>query len=121
LEVADRDAVGPHVAGHAHALDDARRERRGANRARRPVEHRSVRGAAAGEVMTLDHALEALAAAGADDVHALPVGEDADVDLVAQLRRLAARFHAHFTPHARGSGTGLLEVAGRGLVFLRRL
>ena len=34
LQVAHRDAVGAHVARHPHALDDARRERRGANRAR---------------------------------------------------------------------------------------
>ncbi len=42
------------------------------------------RHAAAREVVPLDDALEALAAAGADDVHALAVGEDRHVDLVAR-------------------------------------
>ena len=41
------------------------------------MEHRAVRRRAAGEVVALHDALEALAAAGADDVDALAVGEDA--------------------------------------------
>ena len=43
LQVAHRHPVGAHVAAHAHALDHARRVRRGADRAGRPVEHRAVR------------------------------------------------------------------------------
>src|SRR5438093_8499803 len=69
LEIANRDAVVPHVAGHAHALDDTRRERGRPDRSRRAVEHRAVRRASAAEVVPLDDALESLAAAGGNDVH----------------------------------------------------
>ncbi len=80
-------AAAAHPPRRAHALDDARRERRGADRAGRAVEHRAVRRRAAGEVVALDDALESLAAAGADDVHAVAVGEDRDEHLVARLER----------------------------------
>ena len=42
----------------------------------RAVEHRAVGRRAAGEVMAPDDALKPLAAARADHVHALAVGED---------------------------------------------
>jgi hypothetical protein len=71
--------------------------------------------------MPLHHALKAAAAARADDVHALAVREDRDVDLVAGLRRLAARLDLDLAAHARRRHTGLLEVALRRLVFLGRL
>src|SRR5437762_6742965 len=76
FQVACRDALAAHPTGSAHALDHPRRERRGADRAGRAVEHRSVRRRAPGEVMALDDALEPFAAAGADDVDALAQRED---------------------------------------------
>src|SRR4051812_39071282 len=67
-KILDRHLIAAHPAAHAHALHDARRERRGADRAGSAMEHRTVRGPAAGEVMTLHHALEAFALRLADDV-----------------------------------------------------
>src|SRR5258707_3330815 len=88
LQVADRDPVAAHPSRGAHALDDARRKRRRADRAGRAVEHRPVRRGAAGEVVALHDALEPLAAAHADDVDAVAVMEHAaDEDLVAGLQR----------------------------------
>ena len=77
LQVAHRDPVGAHVAAHAHALDDARRDttrRQSSPGARWNIEPCDARPPR--EVVALDDALEALAAAGADDVDALAVGED---------------------------------------------
>src|SRR3954451_7998341 len=67
-EILDGDLVAAHPAAHAHAFHDTRRESGGADRAGSAVEHRAVRGAAASEVMTLHHALEAFALRLADDV-----------------------------------------------------
>src|SRR2546426_1130761 len=50
---------------------DARRVRRGADRAGRPVEHRAVGRVAAVPAVALDAALEALALRDADDIHEL--------------------------------------------------
>src|SRR6266404_3915202 len=60
-EILDRDLIAAHPAAHAHALHDTRREGRGADRAGSAMEHGAMRGPAAGEVMTLHHALEAFA------------------------------------------------------------
>src|SRR5262245_44572237 len=75
FQVANRDAAATHSTRGAHALDDARRKRRSADRTRGAVEHRAVRRRAAAEVVALHDALEALAAARADDVDALAVRE----------------------------------------------
>src|SRR5687767_193950 len=65
--------------------------------------------------MALDHALEAVALAGADDVDALALVEDRDQHLVAGLRRFGALRDAHLALHARRRHIGLLVVAGRRL------
>ena len=54
-------ALAAHPAGHLHALEDARRRRRRADRARLADVVRAVRHRAAREVVALDRALEALA------------------------------------------------------------
>ena len=114
LQVAHGHAVAAHAPRRAHALDDARRERRGADRARRPVEHRAVGRRAAAEVMALHDALEALAAADADHVDAVAVGEDAGHEhLVAGLQRLGALGQLHFAADARRRHAGLLVVPRR--------
>src|SRR5262245_6158723 len=114
LEVAGGDAIRAHVAGGAHALDDAGGEGRGADAARGPVEHRAVGGRAAAEVVALHHALEALALAHAHHVHRVPGGEDLHRDLVAHLD-LGALPHPHLAEHAAGGQAGLVEVALHGL------
>src|SRR4029077_20299052 len=95
-------------------------ERRGANRSGRAVENRAVRRRAAGEVAPLDDALEPLAAAGADDVDTLTVGEDRRQHVFADLRSFGALRHARFAADARRRHVGLLEVAVRRFVRLRR-
>src|SRR5688500_1042483 len=69
-------------------------------------------------MVTLHHALEALAAAGPDDVHALAIGENRDVHVVARLRRLGTGLDAYLAADPRGRHAGLLEVAGGRLVLL---
>ena len=120
FHVAHGHAIGAHVTAHPHALHDTRRIRRGANRSRSAMEHRSVRRASASEVVPLDDALEALAAAGANDVDAFAVGEDRHVHLIARLHRIASGRLLHLAHDARGRHTGLLEVSLRGLVLFRR-
>src|SRR5207237_762895 len=56
-----RDALAAHPARHLDALEDARRRRRSADRARLADVVRAVGPRAGAEVMTLDRALEALA------------------------------------------------------------
>src|SRR5918993_2877654 len=121
LQVAHRYAIAAHVSRHAHALDDTRGERRSADRAGCTVEHRAVAHAAAAEVMPLDDALEALAAAGADHVDALAVSEHRHVDGVARLRRLTAGLDLQLAAHARRGHASLLEVPCGRLVLFRRL
>src|SRR5262245_45928971 len=67
--------------------------------------------------MPLDDSLEALAPARANDIHALAVDEDRDVDLVTRLDRVATRLELDFPPYARGRNAGLLEVTLRRLVL----
>src|SRR3954453_20368154 len=57
-EILDRDLNAAHPAAQTQSLHDARWEPRGADRSGYVMEHRAVRGPAAGEVMTLHHALE---------------------------------------------------------------
>ena len=120
LQVPHRDAVAAHAAGRAHALDDARRKRRGADRAGRAMEHRPVGRRAAGEVVALHDALKSLAAARADDVDALAVLEHRDQNLIADLR-IAVLRQRHLAPHARRRHVGFLVVARERLAHLRRL
>src|ERR1019366_9551062 len=84
-EILDRDLIAAHTAAHAHALHDTRREGRGADRAGSAMEHRAVRGPAAGEVMTLHHALEAFALRLADDVDRVARLEDVDLHAVSHV------------------------------------
>ena len=84
-----------------------------------------MRRGAAGEVVPLDHALEPLAAAGADDIHTLAVGEDRCQDLITDFRSdiiSRAGRNLDFAAHAGRRDVRLLEVAdsrpvdlGRGL------
>src|SRR6201989_2789295 len=77
LEAALRDALVAHLAGAADALEHPRRVGGGADRARRADVGRAVAHGAAGEVVALDRALEALALRG-----------PGDLDLVARLERV---------------------------------
>src|SRR3954470_16115528 len=77
-----------------------------------------MRHAAALEVVPLDDPLEALAAAGADHIHAFAGGEHRDVYLVARLQRIAARLELDLANHARRRHAGLLEVPLGRLVLL---
>src|SRR5438874_4716041 len=122
LQVAHGHAVAAHPSGGAHALDNARRERRRADRSWRAMEHRSVRGGPSTKVVALHDALKALAAADADDVDPLAVLEDtANEDLIARLERIAAaRSELYFAPQAgRWNVARLLVVAADRLVHLR--
>src|SRR5947209_10892656 len=107
-EILDRDLIAAHPAAHTHALHDARWERRGADRAGSAMEHRAVGGAAAGEVVTLHDALEALALGLTDHVDRVARLEDVDLHFVANVRIAAVR---HFRERAERLEAGLLEVA----------
>src|SRR4051794_40659100 len=109
-EILDRDLIAAHPAAHTHALHDARWKCRGADRAGCAMEHRAVRGPAAGEVMTLHHTLEAFALRLADDVDRVARLEDVDLHAVSDVgvafvRKLDER------PHRRNAC--LLEVSAR--------
>src|SRR3954468_23773712 len=78
LEALLRHALVAHLSRAAYALEHAGRICGGADRARRAHVVRSVRDGAAGEVVALDGALEALALRGPGDLH-----------LVAGLERFA--------------------------------
>src|SRR5262245_21695800 len=119
-QIARRHAIAAHAAGGAHALHDARRKRRGADRSGRAMEHRPVRRRAAAEVVALDDALKALAAADADHVDAIAVREHAvDEHLIARLERLAAGLQLDLAPHAGRRHAGLLVVAVERLAHAR--
>src|SRR5581483_11779246 len=87
-----RDALAAHPAGHAHALEDARRRRRRTDRARLADVVRAVRDGAAAEVVPLDRALEALADPDARHLHLVARREDLDGDVLAlhRVREVAA-------------------------------
>src|SRR5262249_7592928 len=73
-----RGTLPAHAAGHLDALEDTRRGRGGADRARLADVVRAVRDGAAAEVVPLDRALEALADSGARDLHLVARLEDLD-------------------------------------------
>src|SRR3954471_20074390 len=109
LEALLRDALVAHLAGAADALEHAGRVRGGADRARRADVVRAVRDGAAGEVVTLDGALEALALRGPGDLHLVAGLERLDRHGVAdgQLAGLVAELDDVL--HRRG--VGLAQVA----------
>src|SRR4051812_2383603 len=109
-EILDRDLIAAHPAAHAHALHDTRGERRGADRAGSAMKHRAVRGPAAGEVMTLHHALEALALRLTDDVDGVARLEDVHLHAVADVGVALVR-ELDQRPHRRDAC--LLEMAAR--------
>src|SRR5215467_12586603 len=74
-EVLGGERLATHAARQALALDDARRVRGRADRARLATHRRPVRGVAALEAMTLDDACEAAAFRVALHVHALALLE----------------------------------------------
>src|SRR6059058_2924169 len=88
FEPALGDAPAAHTAGHAQALEDARRVRAGADRARRAHVVGSMRLRAARVVVPADGALEALADGDARDLHPLAGLELADPRNLADLRAL---------------------------------
>src|SRR5690242_2889927 len=67
-----------YMARYPHFFNDARRKRRSADRTRRAMEHRAVRGAVAAKVMPFDQTGEAVSFAGADHVHQFVGIEDVD-------------------------------------------
>src|SRR5262245_44536838 len=85
------------------------------------MEHRTVRRGTATKVVTLHHALEALAAADADHVDALAVGEDTvDEHLIAGFRRFSALRNLDLATHASRRHASLLVMAGKRLAHARR-
>src|SRR3954449_161031 len=120
LQVLGGHPLAAHPAGHPHAREHSRGVGRRADRARRAVEHRAVRAAAAGEVVTLHGALKTLALAGADHVHVVLLVEDRGLDLVAGLELLAG-VEAELLQLADRRHAGLAEVPLLRLIRLRRL
>src|SRR3954451_6441383 len=113
LEAALRDALVAHLARPADALEDTRGVGGGADRARRAHVVRAVRYGAAGEVVALDRALEALALrdAGDLDLRALLEGLDGHGLAHGQLAGLVAELDDVL--HRRR--VGLAQVAELGL------
>src|ERR687887_118618 len=101
-------AAVAHLARAADALEDARRRRRGADRARRAHVVRAVRLGTGVEVVAFDRALEALALGDAGDLHGLADLEVLDGDGVAH--RELADLVAELDQVAHGRDAGLLEV-----------
>src|SRR5205814_793346 len=88
VDVVDREtdlrhALAAHPAGHAHALEDARRRRRRADGTRLADVVRAVRLRAAVEAVALDRALEALADRGPRHLHVVARLERLDRDRLA--------------------------------------
>src|SRR3954469_2805505 len=106
-------ALGAHVARAADSFEHARGRRRRADRARRAHVVRAVAGRAAGEVVALDRALEALALGDARDLDLLAGLEGGGGHGVAdgQLAGLVAELDEML--HRRG--VGLAQVAELGL------
>ena len=103
FEVPHSDSIRSHAPAHPHPGENARGKAGRAYRTRSAVEHRTVRGIAAAEMMALDHTRETSALADADDVHFFVglefVGEHAVARLQIAVRsvphpELAQEFHA---------------------------
>src|SRR5215207_5665919 len=109
LEPALGLALVAHLARTADALEDPRRRRGGADRARCAHVVRAVADRAAREVVALDRALEALALADAGDLDLLTLLEGLDGDGLADLE--LAGLVAELLDVAERRRVGLLEVA----------
>src|SRR5215218_9587111 len=103
------DALVAHLAGAADALEHARRRGRGADRARGAHVVRAVGDRAAGEVVALDRALEALALGHRGDLDGLALLEGLDGHGLAHLQ--LAGLVAELLDVAERRGIGLLQVA----------
>src|SRR3954452_21405666 len=120
LEAALRDALVAHLARPADALEDARGIRGGADGARRAHVVRAVADGAAGEVVALDRALEALALRDAGDLDRLAGLERLDCDGLPdrQLAGLVAELDDVL--HRRRVGLAQVAELGLGQVLLAR-
>src|SRR3954449_6206019 len=120
LEAALRDALVAHLARPADALEDARGIRGGADGARRAHVVRAVADGAAGEVVALDGALEALALRDAGDLDLVAGLEGLDRDGLpdGQLARLVAELHDVL--HRRRVRLAQVAELGLGEVLLAR-
>src|SRR5512133_688249 len=114
LQVAHGHLGVAHVAGHAHAGEDAAGVARLADGAGSAVEHGAVGRTAARKVVPLDDAGEALALADAGDVHLGLRLEGAGQDAVAGLGGVGG-VHLDLAEHADRGDTQLLAVALLGL------
>src|SRR6478609_6155082 len=121
-EVEDGHALATHTAGHAHALEDAARGRRCADRAGLAVVAvRTVRCRDALEVVTLHDTGEALALAGADDVDQLAGLERALSGELLAERVVRGIRRAHLGEVATRGHAGGLEMGRLRLVDLARV
>src|SRR4051812_36284001 len=120
LEAALRDALVAHLARPADALEHARGVGGGADRARRAHVVRAVAHGAAGEVVALDRALEALALRDAGDLDGLAGLERLDRDGLAdgQLAGLVAELDDVL--HRRRVGLAQVAELGLAQVLLAR-
>src|SRR3954469_13466086 len=118
LEALLRHALVAHLARAADALEHAGRVCGGADRARRAHVVRAVRDGAAGEVVALDGALEALALRGPGDLHLVAGLERLDRHGVAdgQLAGLVAELDDVL--HRRGVGLAQVAELALGQVLL---
>src|SRR4051812_41761572 len=84
------------------------------------MEHRAVRRGAATEMVAPDHALESLAASGADDVHAIAVAEHRrHQDLIARVDGVAVCRDSDLAPDSGGRHASFLVVTRERLAGLR--
>src|SRR5690606_2064015 len=112
LQALHGDALAAHATGPAHALEDTRPGRGGADRAGLAVVAvRTVTRAHALEVVALHDTGEALALGGADDVDELAGFEDLDRDLLPEFIGVGVG-GAHLGEVAARRDAGLLEVPG---------
>src|SRR3954470_17889596 len=120
LEPLLRDALVAHLARAADALEHARGVGGRADRARRAHVVRAVADGAAGEVVALDGALEALALRDAGDLHLLAGFERLDRDGLAhgQLAGLVAELDEVL--HRRRVGFAQVAELALGQVLLAR-
>src|SRR5262249_14604539 len=114
LQVLDGHAHAAHAARQALAFDDARRERRRADRSRLVVRRAAVGRAAARELVALARALETAADRRRDDIDVLADLELVDLDLLAGLV-LGAVLDPELAQQRLRLGPGLLELADHRL------
>src|SRR5207247_2557131 len=110
-----------HVAAHAHPGHHARRVAGGSDRARRAMEHRSVRPFTAAEMMSLDDAGEPAPLADPHHVHFVLDLELVDQHLVARFQIAVTAAETELANELRALDPGLLQMPGGRLVDARRL